>query len=235
MRRLLWAAIGTAAVIGTFFVVFPRLDLAISSLVYRSRPGEFLLSRYGLALRMSWLVSISCWLAVVGAIVLLAANRMAGRPILRGFDTPRLLLVLLTFLVGPGLIVNSILKQHWGRARPSEISQFGGGAQFSRAGIPAAQCRRNCAFPSGDAAAAFALTALGVAAGSAFAVGAALAAGVAVSAVRVLSGAHFVSDVAFSALLSLLTIAVLDRLLLRSPRAAGRRGAPDRTTQPSSA
>ena len=46
--------------------------------------------------------------------------------------------------------------------------------------------------------------------------------GVFVSAVRVLTGAHFVSAVAFSALLTLLMIVVLDRLLVRAPRAAPR-------------
>src|SRR5262249_59663963 len=95
-------------------------------------------------------------LAIIGAFVLLVANRVGGRPTLRKIDGPRLLLTLLTFLAGPGLIENSTLKQYWGRARPIEIRQFGGDAQFSRAGVPATQCRRNCSFPSGDAAAAFA-------------------------------------------------------------------------------
>ena len=236
VRRVLWMAIGTAAVVGAFFVLFPTLDLAVSRLVYRSPPGEFVLSHYGVTLLLSRLLSTSCWLAVVGALVLLVANRLVGRSILRGIDTPRLLLILLTFVVGPGLIVNTTLKQYWGRARPIEIRQFGGDAQFSRAGVPATQCRRNCSFPSGDAAAAFAFAAVGVATGSSLVVGAALVVGVAVSAVRVLSGAHFVSDVAFSALVSLLTIVVLDRLLLRRQRAApARPGSPGRITQPSSA
>jgi lipid A 4'-phosphatase len=220
VRRLLWVAIGTAAVLGAVLVAFPQLDLAISGLAYRS--GDFLLPRYGLTLVVSWLVSITSWLAVAGALVLLAATLVVGRPLLWGLDAARLLLVVLTFVVAPGLIVNSLLKQHWGRARPVEIEQFGGDAQFSRAGVPAAQCRRNCAFPSGDAAAAFALTAVGVAASSTPAVAAALAAGILVGTVRVLNGAHFASDVVFSALFSLLTIAALDRLLLRRPRAAPR-------------
>src|SRR5262249_10886011 len=199
---------------------FPQLDLAISGLVYHR--GDFLLPRYGLTNLVSWLVSISSWLAVAGATVLLLATLAVGRPLLWGLDAPRLLLVVLTFVVGPGLIVNSLLKQHWGRARPIEIVQFGGDAQFSRAGVPAAECRRNCAFPSGDAAAAFALTSVAVATSSTVGVAAALAAGVLVGAVRVLNGAHFARDVVFSALFSLLTIAALERLLFRRPRAAPR-------------
>src|SRR5262249_44171512 len=202
---------------------FPRLDLVISGLAYRS--GDFLLPRSGLTLVASWLVSISSWLAVAGALVLLAATLVVGRPLLWGLDAARLLLVVLTFVLAPGLILNSLLRQSWGRARPIEIQQFGGDAQFSRAGVPASQCRRNCAFPSGDAAAAFALTAVGVATSSTPVVAAALAAGVVVGTVRGLTGAHFASDVMFSALISLLTIVALDRLLLprRPPRGDARR------------
>jgi len=214
VRRLLWAAIGVAAAIGAILVAIPRLDLELSSLVYDTE-GGFLLDRSGLVLLVSRAVTVACWIAIAGALLLIVANRAAGRPVLRGLGTSRLLLILLTFVLGPGLLVNSVLKQHVGRARPVEIVEFGGPAQFTRAATPASQCRRNCAFPSGDAAAAFALAAVGVATGSTALLGGALVIGVFVSAVRVLTGAHFVSDVAFSALLTLLMIVVLDRLLVR--------------------
>ena len=220
MRRLLWTAIGVAAAITSTLVLFPTLDVAISSLAYG--PDGFVLPRFGLVLAMSWLVTILSWVAVLGTLLLLVATLRAGRPLVWALDTSRLLLVLLTFLLVPGLLVNTILKHHVGRARPIEIVQFGGDAQFSRAGFPADQCRRNCTFPSGEASAAFALAAVGVATGSTTLLGGALAIGVFVSAVRVLTGAHFVSDVAFSALLTLLMIVVLDRLLVREPRAAPR-------------
>jgi lipid A 4'-phosphatase len=221
VRRLLWAAIGVAAAIGAILVVIPRLDLELSSLVYDAE-GGFILDRYGLVLLVSRAVTVACWIAIAGALLLIVANRVAARPVLWGLGTSRLLLILLTFVLGPGLLVNSVLKQHVGRARPVEIVQFGGSAQFTRAATPASQCPRNCAFPSGDAAAAFALAAVGVATGSTALLGGALAIGVFVSAVRVLTGAHFVSDVAFSALLTLLMIVVLDRLLVRPSRAAPR-------------
>ena len=218
MRRLLWTAIGVAAAITTTLVLFPTLDVAISSLAYG--PDGFVLPRFGLVLAMSWLVTILSWVAVLGALLLLVATLRAGRPLVWALDTSRLLLVLLTFLLVPGLLVNTILKHHVGRARPIEIVQFGGRAQFSRAGFPADQCGRNCTFPSGEASAAFALAAVGVATGSPSVLAGALAIGTLVSIVRVLTGAHFVSDVASSALLTLLAIVLLDRLLVRHPRAA---------------
>ena len=218
VRRLLWAAIGVAAAITVTLVIVPTLDVAISNLAYG--PGGFVLPRAGLVLAMSWLVTIASWIVILGAVVLVVANLRAGHPVVWGLDTSRLLLVLLTFILVPGLLVNSILKHHVGRARPIEIVQFGGDAQFTRAGVPADQCRRNCAFPSGEGSAAFALAAVGVATGSPAVLAGALAIGTLVSIVRVLTGAHFVSDVASSALLTLLAIVLLDRLLVRRPRAA---------------
>ncbi|HHC74355.1 MAG TPA: hypothetical protein ENK78_04730, partial [Thiothrix sp.] len=34
--------------------------------------------------------------------------------------------ILLTFVLGPGLLVNTVFKDHWGRPRPDAIQQFGG-------------------------------------------------------------------------------------------------------------
>jgi len=218
VRRLLWTAIGVAAAITTSLVLFPALDVALSSLAYAA--DGFVLPRSGLVLAMSWLVTILSWVAILGALLLLVATLRAGRPVVWALDTSRLLLILLTFFLVPGLLVNTILKHHVGRARPIEIVQFGGDAQFSRAGFPADQCRRNCTFPSGEASAAFALAAVGVATGSPAVLAGALGIGTLVSIVRVLTGAHFVSDVASSGLLTLLAIVLLDRLLVRRPRAA---------------
>ncbi len=36
------------------------------------------------------------------------------------------LYILLVILIGPGLVVNLIVKDHWGRPRPLHVSQFGG-------------------------------------------------------------------------------------------------------------
>jgi len=40
------------------------------------------------------------------------------------------LFILLCFVLGPGLIVNSLFKDHWGRPRPAFIEPFGGQEQY---------------------------------------------------------------------------------------------------------
>src|SRR4029077_5449665 len=137
-----WAAIGVVALIGAILVAVPRLDLQLSSLVYDAE-GGFLLDRFGLVLLVSRLVTIACWIAIAGALLLIMANLVAGRPVLWSLGTSRLLLILLTFLLGPGRPVTSLLTQHLGPAAPVAIGEFGGPAQFSRAATPASQCRRN--------------------------------------------------------------------------------------------
>jgi lipid A 4'-phosphatase len=47
---------------------------------------------------------------------------------------PTIVLYLLgSFLIGPGLISNLLLKDNWGRPRPNSIQQFAGTAWFSDA------------------------------------------------------------------------------------------------------
>ena len=66
--------------------------------------------------------------------------------------------VLLVFLIGPGLIVNAILKDNWGRPRPRDTVDFGAELQY----LPPWKADfggEGRAFPSGHASAAFALLA----------------------------------------------------------------------------
>jgi len=75
----------------------------------------------------------------------------------RSWIRPGLFLVILLAL-GPGLIVNTILKDYWGRPRPREIVQFGGKKEFLhpwQKGI----AHEGRSFPSGHSSAAFYLTA----------------------------------------------------------------------------
>ena len=76
---------------------------------------------------------------------------LIGRPLWR-LDRKALVFLVAATALGPGLIANTVLKDHWGRARPYQTDSFGGTRQFTPAPLPAAQCERNCAFVSGHAA-----------------------------------------------------------------------------------
>ena len=62
--------------------------------------------------------------------------------------------LVLLLILGPGLLVNSILKEHWGRPRPREIQQYGGTKQFQQPWQPDFTAKGR-SFPSGHSSAAF--------------------------------------------------------------------------------
>ena len=76
------------------------------------------------------------------------------------------LFVLAALALGPGLVVNAGFKDHWGRARPRDVTQFSGERTFTPALQPTDQCDRNCSFVAGHPSVAFWLAALGFAAAS---------------------------------------------------------------------
>jgi membrane-associated PAP2 superfamily phosphatase len=66
---------------------------------------------------------------------------------------------LLVLIVGPGIIVNAVLKEHWLRPRPRDIVEFGGGHQFERVWQYDALSGGK-SFPSGHASMGFCLLGL---------------------------------------------------------------------------
>lgn len=181
-------------------------DLAVSRFfadangVFYFRDGVFLLALEKTAF---WGARAIALLLIVGALV----SSMRKRTFLflpgRGW-----LFLLLALLIGPGLLANVGFKDHWGRARPREIVQFGGTKPFTPAFVPADQCARNCSFVSGDASFGFILPCLAYVVPrrrSRRVFWAAMGAGALFGGARLLLGAHFLSDVLFAAALSLAT------------------------------
>jgi membrane-associated PAP2 superfamily phosphatase len=126
-----------------------------------------------------------------------------------------------TMILAPGLLVNVLLKDHWGRPRPIDVTQFGGQDQFVAWWDPRGRCPSNCAFVSGDVSGAFwtvAPAALAPPQWRALAYGAALALGTGMAAIRVMAGAHFPSDVIFAGVFTFLVIWAVYALIYRWPR-----------------
>lgn len=205
------------------FAAFPRLDLAVSAWFYR--PGEgFWLAGNGLveaARNGVWNLSIA-----VFALSIVALGFAAARRPLLGIDARAAGFVVLLYLLGPVLLVNGVLKAHWGRARPVDVAEFGGAARFTPFWLPTDQCQSNCSFVSGEgsAAAALALVLLVFAPharrllsrrGFAVYALAGVAAPATGLALRLATGRHFLSDTVFAVLLVLAVALILHRLLLK--------------------
>jgi hypothetical protein len=53
-------------------------------------------------------------------------------------------------VLGTGVIVNSIFKSFWGRARPNDTIVFGGEQPYTIPWLNVDYCETNCSFVSGD-------------------------------------------------------------------------------------
>ena len=205
----IYAALLAAAV--ALFLLLPQIDLLASGLFYTRAQG-FVLAHW---LPVVLVFRSIPWIAGGMVLLVLAATAwlfLVGRPLWR-FDRKALLFVAFSIALGPGFLANTVLKDHWGRARPAQVTAFGGSRLFTPAPLPAAQCPSNCSFVSGHAALAFSLVAFAflLPAGRPRrrGIGAAFAFGGLVGLVRIAQGGHFLSDVVFAGLLIFGTTALL--------------------------
>jgi len=127
----------------------------------------------------------------------------------------------LLMLLGPGLLVNAVGKDHWGRPRPKQIQEFGGPDTYITAGAigPVAKDRKS--FPSGHASMGFYLLAgyfvwrgrRPVLARASLAAGVLM--GAAIGWARIVQGGHFLSDVIWAGAAVFVAGELLAWLLLR--------------------
>lgn len=213
-----WGWIYAAALAGslTLFWLVPGADLFVSYLFYDPQHGFWLAAWPPMAVvngSIRWLTWAILLLALAGAVWL----RLRGRPLWR-FDRNALIFVVAALVIGPGILVNTVLKDHWGRARPFQTTEFGGTRSFTAAPLPADQCMRNCSFVSGHAALGFSLVGFALLLPAARrrdqAIGAALALGALIGLGRIAAGHHFLSDVVDAGLIVVATSWLLHRWLV---------------------
>ena len=129
--------------------------------------------------------------------------------------------VVLVFLLGPGLLVNSVFKDHWGRARPVQVIELGGTQVYTPPAYFVADGEGR-SFPSGHSSVGFAFIAFwflwrerkpGWAKGALVMT---LLFGCTIGLTRMAAGGHFLSDVMWSAWLGLFVAWLLRQLLLPS-------------------
>lgn len=190
--------------VAAIFIAFPQIDLFVSGLFYV--PGKkFFLSENIVLVAIRHVVEITAaGLGILWVVVLVAG--FVKKKDIWGLSRIRVIYLLLALAVGPGLVVNAVFKDMWGRARPSQIEMFGGKKQFTPAFIISDQCNVNCSFVSGDPSIGFYFFALALAIPKKrkLFTGVALGLGGIFGATRILQGGHFLSDVIFSGVFTFL-------------------------------
>jgi len=164
---------------------------------------------------------------LAGAVVLYISALIGRVP--RQYARP-CLVVILTIAIGPGLLVNVILKDYWGRPRPAEITAFRGAKEFRPVWKPGG-AGEGKSFTCGHCAMAFSLASVaafypihpvpaccGLAGGIAY--------GTIMGAARMAQGGHFPTDVLWSGVLVLMLISLLYYVVLRIPETTKQPRAP---------
>lgn len=199
--RLAFAAASGVAVV--VFTLFPQIDLWFSGLFYRPDAGFFLGSWLPVQVIYRGVPFITYAIVIFAAVAALAV--LLGRQGVLGCNGRMAAYIIVSLAIGPGLLANTVLKDHWGRARPSQVTEFGGSKDFTPALLPSAQCERNCSFVSGHAALGFYLVSLAFLVREARrrrrTIAAALALGGLFGLARIAQGGHFLSDVVFAGIL----------------------------------
>lgn len=142
----------------------PLLVLLVLTLIFRNSDIDMQLARYcyspeaGWRFKDFWLWELLYQRGMIPGVII-GVIGLGG--LLLGWKLPQLrrqwrsyLLLLLLLAIGPGLLVNAIFKDHWGRTRPKHVVEFGGHLPYLKVwerGEPGA----SKSFPSGHASIGF--------------------------------------------------------------------------------
>jgi lipid A 4'-phosphatase len=167
-----------------------------------------------------WLYASTPWItgsfaAFGGALLAAGMLRRNRRLRLHG------MFIVLSILLGPGLLVNAVLKDHWGRARPREIVEFGGRMTYTPPLLPSDAGGKS--FPCGHCSVGFLYAAgwwlwrrthprwarVSLAGG--------LLSGFLLGLARMAAGGHFLSDVVWAGLIAFGAAHVVYYHILRIP------------------
>jgi lipid A 4'-phosphatase len=204
--------------IGVLFAVDPSLDLRMARFLHAlSSAGA--LDWAGPAIWAIREFNVYLMIGLVGLSAVCIAAQLRGRYAAM-IPMRACALILLVIAIGPGLIVNAVLKENWSRPRPGVVLASGDDSTFRAWWDPTGHCQRNCSFASGEASAAFATIAVAVVSPLAIrytAITLALLYGILISAIRVTAGGHFVSDVILAGVISAFIVWLIHGLIYRWP------------------
>lgn len=188
-------------VLSLFFALLPQVDLWFSGLFYQEQGGFYLAQTPWVQFSFHLVPKLTATVIIFLLIAIVFTGLFKA---LFGFTTRAYLYLFLSLCIGPGLIVNSTFKEHWDRARPITVMEFGGDKAFTPAFVISDQCESNCSFSSGHPTILYAFISLAllytgrrrkqiiyfsVIGGGIIGLG------------RVIQGGHFLSDVVVSGLI----------------------------------
>lgn len=188
-----------------FFLAFPKLDLTIAAAFY---DGHFYWNEnfiVKLIYKVFAKIHVVFLLALIGCAIYFHKVKLSARK-------HASLYLLCCLIIGPGILVNAVLKDNSvGRPRPVHIAEFGGSMQYTPVFNYSGECSRNCSFVSGHASIGFYAMALFWATRQRRWLITGLGLGGLVGFTRIVQGGHFFSDVVFAGWVVYFTCLLLNK------------------------
>ncbi len=205
----------TFALCSILFLTYPQIDLMVSGLFWTSEKGFIYENSFLPVFLYTLILVITKAMAVF--LIIAGITKIIGKPLF-SIKTRTIVFLLISLILAPGIIANTILKDNWGRARPSQIQEFGGTAHFSPPLVIVNECDKNCSFIAGHPSMAFYTFALALLVKNRkkriVAYTMAISFGLLSGAARIVQGGHFLSDVIFAGLIICGVIKVLHFIII---------------------
>lgn len=181
---------------------YPELDIYFSKFFFKN--GKFYL-KFDPKIKFLHLLVRYISGILIGIYIISFLLNNIFRFNLFNLDNYKLFYLLLALIIGPGLVVNSIFKDNFGRARPINIKEFNGKEIFTPPFEISKACFRNCSFPSGHASIGFYFSSFGFVArkNRKLIIKSSIIFGLVLGIARIIQGGHFLSDVLFSGIMVL--------------------------------
>jgi len=194
--------------LGIVLYFFPEFDLAISRFFF-DETNKFYFSNEPI-LKIIYksvnLLVITMGIGIIGTYF----YQLYTKKSMKYFDKKALVYLFMVFAFGSGVIVNLGLKQNFGRARPTQIVQFGGEKKFTPATVVNSAYIKDChSFSCGHCSFALGFIAFFFLFRKRWILITAIGYGLIVSLGRIMQGGHFFSDFIFSWIVMLLTAKLL--------------------------
>lgn len=201
-------------IILTIFLEKSGLDIKITTNFYTPESGFFLKNNPIILFLYNYSPIPAIVVAVISFIIYITSFFTSKLQLYKR----QALFLMFVMIIGPGILINVIFKDHWGRPRPRQIQEFGGTLKYLKAWEPG-KSKEGRSFPSGHASMGFYFMSLyyifrnknkklalgffvfGVCAGCIIGLG------------RIAQGAHFLSDVMWSGLFVYITCEALSPIL----------------------
>jgi lipid A 4'-phosphatase len=216
-RTGLCIALTVAVVVGVLFGVYAHLDVDLSAMFFDPNTHRFVINKQpweqhtrDAARWLIALISLPAFVAICGKVIL------PHRPML--MSGRGALFVVMTLALGPGLVANTLFKDHSARSRPFDVTEFGGADHFTAWWDPSGPCPNNCSFIAGEPSGAFwtlAPASLAPPQLRLLAYAAALTFGSTIGVVRIAGGGHFFTDVVFAGVFMYLVMWTVYGLIFR--------------------